>query len=182
MSIAPDTLALIDWPASVFCGANCPLERVNWEYCGDHNVPVIRTAVLGASYFYRQGDAMYAALVTRRHISQRAWLDAVCETLGASVPGLFVEDNDLRLGNTRCGMSAPELQRQDGVWLNLMEVLLHTDLTEARRALAFPDGVWDHKPVSCLEDWIRPLDSVLGAQVAPVVAAALETAAERLYG
>lgn len=179
-TVQPDTLAILHWPGSVFCGSNCPPERVNWAYCAAHDIPVIYTMVQGASYFYRDGDALYFAWVTRQHIAQRQLLDAVCAALSPAVPGLFVDDNDLRLDSSRCGMSAPELQRSDGVWLNVMEVLLHSDLDEARKALAFPRNAWDHKPVSVLEDWIRPLDSVLGATVESIVTEAVSASTQEL--
>lgn len=181
-TLPPDTLALIDWPGSVFCGATCDWQRVNWDYCSAHSIPVIRTMVAGSAYYYRPGDALYVALVTNERYSQREVLDAFRQALASHVPGVFVEDNDLRLGASRIGMSSPELQRSDGAWLNVIELLLHSDIDEARRALAFPDGVWDHKPVSSLEDWIKPLDSVLGDKTEQVARAAIETAVGALRG
>ena len=180
LTTQPDSLAIIVWPWSVFCGCNCPLERVNWQHCAERDIPVIYTMVEGASYYYRAGDALYFALVTTERITQRQWLDAVCAALAPVAPGMFVDDNDLRLGASRCGMASPELQRPDGAWLNVMEILLHSDLDEARQALAFPQGVWDHKPVSVLEDWIHPLDRELGADVASVVTQAVIAAAKEL--
>lgn len=182
VTLPAGTLAIIDWPASVFCGASCDWQRVNWDYCAAHDIPVIRTIVEGAAYYYRAGDALYTALVTTEHYGQRAMLDAMCQALAAHVPGLFVDDNDLRLGESRIGMSAPALRRNDGVWINVVEVLLHSDLTEARQALAFPDGVWDHKPVSCLEDWIMALDNVLGDQTETIARMAIVTAVQQLTG
>lgn len=182
LTLPAESLAIIAWPGSVFCGASCDWRRVNWDYCAEHDIPVIRTVVEGAAYYYREGDALYVALVTSERHTQREVLDAMCHALLPDVPGLFVEDNDLRLGASRVGMAAPELRRQDGSWLNVVEVLLHSDLDEARQALAFPDGVWDHKPVSCLEDWIKPLDSVLGEMAEPIALAAIRTAAEALTG
>lgn len=179
-TIQPDTLLLIDWPHSVFCGSNCPPERVDWDYCAEHDIPVVYAPVLGASYYYRESDAIYAALVTYERITQQALLEAVCAKLQVYVPALFVDDNDLRIGSSRCGMSAPELQRADGAWLNVMEILLHSDLDEARRALAFPQDAWDHKPVSVLEDWIHPLDSEIDGDVHTVVAYAVQNAVEDL--
>lgn len=179
-STQPDTLALIDWPRSVFCGSNCPPERVNWDYCAEHDLPVVYTPVLGASYYYRDGDAIYVALVTSGRITQQALLEAVCAKLKIHVPALFVDDNDLRIGSSRCGMSAPELQRPAGAWLNVMEILLHSDLGEARKALAFPTGMWDHKPVSVLEDWIHPLDREIDGDVRAIVVQAVQSAVEDL--
>lgn len=180
LTTQPDSLAIISWPQSVACGYNCPPERINWEYCAQHDIPVIYTAVEGASYYFRDGDALLFALVTSNRVTQRQFLDAVCAQLSVHVPGVFVDDNDLRLGESRCGMASPELQRPDGAWLNVMEILLHSDLDEARRALAFPKGVWDHKPVSVLEDWIHPLDCELGADVEIVVIQAVIAAAQEL--
>jgi hypothetical protein len=176
----PGSLAIIAWPRSVACGRRCPPERINWEYCVQHDIPVIYTVVDGAAYFYRDGDILMFVLVTTERITQRQWLDAVCAALVPSVQGLFVDDNDLRLGASRCGMASPELQRPDGAWLNAMEILLHSDLNEARQALAFPAGVWDHKPVSVLEDWIHPLDNELGAEVEQIVTQAVIAATQEL--
>lgn len=181
-TLPPDTLALIDWPASVSCGCNCPYDRVNWDYCADHNIPVARAIVQGASYYYRDGDALFLALVTEARYTQRQVLDAVCEVLQRFVPGVFVDENDLRIGASRCGMSSPELQRADGAWLNVMEVLLHSDLGEARMALAFPLGMWDHKPVSVLEDWIHPLDMEIQGDVRAIVGAVLLDVVQALTG
>lgn len=182
MTLPPDTLAIIAWPGSVFCGATCDWQRVNWDYCAANGVPVIRAVVAGSAYYYRPGDALYVALVTGERYEQRQVLDALCHALALHLPGVFVEDNDLRMGASRVGMSSPELQRPDGAWLNVVELLLHSDIDEARRALAFPDGVWDHKPVSSLEDWIKPLDSVLGDNAEQVARTAVVTAVEALRG
>lgn len=182
VTLPPDTLAIIAWPGSVFCGATCDWQRVNWDYCAASGVPVIRTVVAGSAYYYRPGDALYVALVTGERYEQRQVLDALCQALAPHLPGVFVEDNDLRMGASRVGMSSPELQRSDGAWLNVVELLLHSDIDEARKALAFPDGVWDHKPVSSLEDWIKPLDSVLGDKAEQVARAAVVTAVDALRG
>lgn len=180
LTTQPDSLAIIAWPWSVACGHNCPPERINWQYCAEHGIPVIYTVVDGASYFYRDGDALLLALVTAEQVTQRQWLDAVCNALLPVLPGLFVDDNDLRLGASRCGMASAELRRPDGAWLNVMEILLHSDLDEARRALAFPAGYWDHKPVGVLEDWIQPLDRELGKDVEQIVTQAVIAATQEL--
>lgn len=176
----PDSLAVVAWPRSVTCGYNCPPGRVNWSYCAEHDIPVVYTAVPGASYYYRDGDALMFLLVTTKRVVHYHWLDAVCSQLGKHVPGIFVDDNDLRLGTSRCGMASPEIQRPDGVWIIGMEILLHSDLSEARQALAFPAGVWDHKPVSVLEDWIRPLDTMLEGDVTTIVTDAVILATQEM--
>ena len=176
----PDSLAIIAWPRSVLCGYKCPTERVNWEYCAEKNIPVVYTCLNGASYFYRAGDALAMVLVTHRYITHKQVLDAMCRELQAALPALYVKSCSLQLGPARCGMAAPEQQRPDGAWLNVMEIVLHYDTVEARRALAFPDGKWDYRRTSVAEDWIHPLDNELGPEAEQIVTRAMVAAAQEL--
>lgn len=160
-SICPDTLAFIETPKMVYVGRGISIEKyVNLSFCQENKISIIQGIISGrGSYFYRNGDAIWLSLSTKKKIISDELGEILLNSFKKIIPNVFLEDNDIRIGNKRVCMIGPCVQDYNH-YLIMAEIIFDVDFEMTKKALKIPKQRWINKPVDKIEDWLLPLNSI----------------------
>jgi lipoate-protein ligase A len=180
-----ETLLLLDSPHGAYLGENCAHDYVNWTYCADNGIPVVRATGSYGAYYYRNGDAIWAFLFTTQRVQMLQVLTAFCAALNKLHPeGAFrVVANDVCTRKGHCACAFTETQRADGIWYVGLEAVLHTDQSGVMQTLLFPQNeLAGGVPVKDFQEWVSPLDAIFPGDVASTMRETVIAVMEDLYG
>lgn len=154
-ALEPDTLAFIELPRCVYVGVGCNLFRnVNLQYCVDNGIPVVRGVAAGRTVSYRGDDNLWLVF-NPNPMSLDTLKKFLVDTFSNLGIDASIKFNDVMVGDSRIAM----------FWFNnsmlVIEICLSADFKEINKTLRFPPEKWVNKPVSKIEDWLLPLNSLL---------------------
>lgn len=175
-ALEPDTLAFIELPRCVYVGScNLP-QNVNLQYCRDNNIPVVRGIAKGRSVSYQGNDNLWVIFSIKEPMSLDVLKDILIGTFRKLGLDIFIQDNDVRVGDRRIAMYDFSEHRF------VLEICLSADFEEINKTLRFPPEKWRGKPVSKIEDWLLPLSGLLGPTAREAVKVEIISQVENALG
>jgi len=156
-TIKPDTVLFLETPDMVYLGPNASLEKnINIDFCKKNNISIVRGIYPGKSYYYREGDALFLVLSTIKKVETDVINYILLRAFKNLLPDIFLEDNDIRLGNKRIAMVGKSVQDYDHYIINA-EIKYDIDFESIKEIIQYHSFRWFDKPVRHIDEWILTL-------------------------